>query len=69
MKKYYFINYAIDIPGQRIYYGRDLVDQTPFQYAMHYTELNGLSKKRIILSSYEIEPSEYRMYKELINDE
>jgi hypothetical protein len=69
MKKYYFINYRINIKNSTPYYGRDLTDKTPFEYAMYHKDLGGDYQNRCILFSQEITEAEYNKYKDLIDDE
>ena len=69
MKKYYFINYRIDIENSTPYYGRDLTDKTPFEYAMYHKELGGHYQNRCILYAEEITEQQYKKYIDLIENE
>jgi len=69
MKKYYFINYRIDIKNSTPYYGRDLTDKTPLEYAMYHKELGGNYQKRCILYAEEITEAQYNKYVDLIENE
>jgi len=69
MKKYYFINFRIDINNSTPYYGRDLTDKTPFEYAMYHKEIGGDYQNRCILYAEEISEAQYNKYFKLIDNE
>jgi len=69
MKKYYFINFRIEIENSKPYYGRDLTDKTPLEYAMYHKELGGNLQNRCILYAEEITEAQYNKYVDLIENE